>query len=86
MRKTKDDTEKLEVEYMPLKYAWALTVHSAQGLTLDAAEIDLGHNIFAHGQAYTALSRVKNLKAVKIIDVNPHSFIIDPLVKKLYGL
>jgi hypothetical protein len=86
MRKTKDDTEKLEVEYMPLKYAWALTVHSAQGMTLDAAEIDLGHSIFAHGQAYTALSRVKNLKAVKIIDVDPHSFIIDPLVKKLYGL
>lgn len=86
MRKTKDDTEKLEVEYMPLKYAWALTVHSAQGMTLDAAEIDLGDSIFAHGQAYTALSRVKNLKAVKIVDVDPNSFIIDLLVKKLYGL
>jgi ATP-dependent exoDNAse (exonuclease V) alpha subunit len=86
MKKTKDDTEKLEVEYMPLKYAWCLTVHSAQGMTLDAAEIDLGDSIFAHGQAYTALSRVKNLKAVKIVRVDPYSFIIDPLVKKLYGL
>lgn len=86
MKKTKDETEKLEVEYMPLKYAWCLTVHSAQGMTLDAAEIDLGKSIFAHGQAYTALSRVRNLKSVKIINLHPQSFIIDPLVKKLYGM
>lgn len=86
MKKTKDETEKLEVEYMPLKYAWCLTVHSAQGMTLDAAEIDLGRSIFAHGQAYTALSRVKNLKSVRITSLDPHSFIIDPLVKKLYDI
>jgi ATP-dependent DNA helicase PIF1 len=86
MKTKKDETEKLTVEYMPLKYAWCLTVHSAQGMTLDAAEIDLGESIFAHGQAYTALSRVKNLKSVKIIKVHPNSFIIDPIVKKLYGL
>ena len=86
MKKTKDETEKLEVEYMPLKYAWCLTVHSAQGMTLDAAEIDLGKSIFTHGQAYTALSRVKNLKCVKIINIDPRSFIVDPLVKELYGM
>jgi ATP-dependent DNA helicase PIF1 len=86
MKKTKDDTEKHEVECLPLKYAWCLTVHSAQGMTLDAAEIDLGRNIFAHGQAYTALSRVKSLKSVKITKLDPHSFIVDPLVKKLYDL
>lgn len=86
MKRTKDETEKLEVEYMPLKYAWCLTVHSAQGMTLDAAEIDLGKSIFAHGQAYTALSRVKNLKSVKITSLHPHSFIIDPLVKQLYNM
>ena len=86
MKKAKDETEKLEVEYMPLKYAWCLTVHSAQGMTLDAAEIDLGRSIFAHGQAYTALSRVKNLKSVRITSLVPQSFIIDPLVKKLYDM
>ncbi len=86
MKKTKDDTEKLEVEYLPLKYAWCLTVHSAQGMTLDSAEIDLGPSIFAHGQAYTALSRVKSLKSVRITKVDPSSFIIDPLVKKFYDL
>jgi len=86
MKKTKDETEKLEVEYMPLKYAWCLTVHSAQGMTLDAAEVDLGRSIFAHGQAYTALSRVKNLKSVKITSLDIKSFIIDPLVKKLYNM
>jgi hypothetical protein len=86
MKKTKDETEKLEVEYIPLKYAWCLTVHSAQGMTLDAAEIDLGRTIFAHGQAYTALSRVKNLKSLKITNLDPNSFIVDPLVKKFYNL
>lgn len=86
MKKTKDDTNKYEVEYLPLKYAWCLTVHSAQGMTLDAAEIDLGRNIFAHGQAYTALSRVKSLKSVRITNLDPDSFILDPLVKKLYHL
>lgn len=86
MKKTKDETETLEIEYMPLKYAWCLTVHSAQGMTLDAAEIDLGKSIFAHGQAYTALSRVRNLKSVKIINLHPQSFIIDPSVKQLYAM
>ena len=86
MKKTKDDTETLEVEYIPLKYAWSVTVHSAQGMTLDAAEIDLGRSIFAHGQAYTALSRVKNLKSVRIINIDPHSFILDSRVKQMYGL
>lgn len=86
MKKTKDETEKLEVEYMPLKYAWCLTVHSAQGMTLDAAEIDLGRSIFAHGQAYTALSRVKNLRSLKITSLDQHSFIIDPKVKTLYNM
>lgn len=86
MKKTKDESEKLEVEYLPLKYAWCLTVHSAQGMTLDAAEIDLGKSIFAHGQAYTALSRVKNLKSVRITSLDSHSFIIDPLVKQLYNM
>lgn len=84
--KIKDDTDKLQIEYMPLKYAWCLTIHSSQGMTIDAAEIDLGTSIFAHGQAYTALSRVKNLGSVRILDVQQDSFIIDNIVKKFYNL
>lgn len=85
-RKIKDDTETLEVEYIPLQYAWAVTIHKSQGMTLDAAEIDLGNSIFAHGQAYTALSRVRNLKSVRILKVDPSSFKVDKNVKKFYDL
>lgn len=85
-RKMKDDTELLEIEYLPLQYAWAITIHRSQGMTLDAAEIDLGNSIFAHGQAYTALSRVRNLKSVCIVRVDASSFRIDKSVKAFYGL
>jgi ATP-dependent DNA helicase PIF1 len=46
---------------IPLIHAWAVTIHKAQGLTLDDVRIDLGNGAFAPGQVYVALSRVRTM-------------------------
>ena len=79
-----DKNDKTYISHMPLKVSYALSIHKSQGMTIDALEIDLGENIFTCGQAYTALSRAKSLKSIKIIDVSKDSFKINPYVKKFY--
>ena len=83
---TNTEDQNLTVSFMPLKLAYALTIHRSQGATLDAIEIDIGTNIFAAGQAYTALSRAKDLKSVKIKAVAKNSFIVRPEVIEMYQL
>jgi ATP-dependent DNA helicase PIF1 len=71
-------------KYMPVKLAYALTIHKSQGMTLDSIIIDIGSNIFAAGQAYTALSRGTELKNIKIVSVVKNSFIINEKVINFY--
>ncbi|GIL51222.1 hypothetical protein Vafri_7293, partial [Volvox africanus] len=51
---------------MPLKLAWALTVHKSQGMTLDKVVVNLT-NFFSHGMLYTALSRARGLEGLQVI-------------------
>jgi ATP-dependent DNA helicase PIF1 len=83
---TCDDDPSLSVVYLPVKLAWAVTIHRSQGLTMDAVEIDLGSSIFAAGQAYTALSRAKDLDSVCISAFSERAFRADPRVLDFYGV
>lgn len=79
------DDQDVYISYMPLKLAYALTIHKSQGMTLDAIEIDIGDNIFAAGQAYTALSRAKSLKSICIKSISKKSFITKDSVLEFYS-
>jgi ATP-dependent DNA helicase PIF1 len=79
------DSPYIEIKYLPLKLAWAITIHSSQGMTIDALEVDLGKDVFAPGQAYTGLSRAKSLDTVRITSVLAKSFITSPTVKKFFS-
>jgi len=77
---TNDDGKVLaEVTQLPLRLAWAITVHKSQGMTLDAAEIDLS-KCFVPGQGYVALSRVRSIEGLKILGYNAQSLAIDETV------
>ncbi len=73
------------VTYMPLRLAYALTIHKSQGMTLDAVTIDLGNSVFSPGQAYTALSRAKNLESVWLLKFSASAFKIDNEVAQFYS-
>jgi len=68
------------IKQIPLRLAWAITIHKSQGMTLDAAEIDLS-KAFEPGQGYVALSRIKTLKGLTLMGLNEMALSIEPKVK-----
>lgn len=71
--------------HFPLTPCWACTVHKLQGISVDSAVISLGPKIFQAGQACVALSRVRKLEGIFIIDLCVQKMYADPLVVYEYG-
>ncbi|MEO5949238.1 MAG: AAA family ATPase, partial [Candidatus Saccharimonas sp.] len=63
------DKKRASISQIPLRLAWAITVHKSQGMTLDAARIDL-RKAFVPGMGYVALSRVKDLSNLYLTGIN----------------
>lgn len=81
-----EDVDGLERQQIPLRLAYAITIHKAQGATLDCALIDIGDSTFEYGQAYVALSRVRSLDCLYIWDLKPSAFMVHPKVKAFFAL
>lgn len=85
-RWTIDNTGKqsVVVRQIPLILAWAMTIHKSQGGSLDLAEIDIGSSLFEYGQAYVALSRVRYLNGLRILNLSLDEIRAHPVVQRFY--
>lgn len=73
--------EQFRYSQFPLAPAWAITIHKAQGMTLDAVEVDLGRGAFAPGQTYVALSRATTLAGLRLTrPLTPRDVQVDPSI------
>ncbi len=83
-----DGRERATVWQLPLRLAWAITIHKSQGMSLDAALIDLSR-AFTYGMGYVALSRVRSLDGLYLAGINnmalklhPEIFLFDKKIRQ----
>lgn len=76
------DKKRASIMQIPLRLAYAITVHKSQGMTLDAARIDL-RKAFSEGMGYVALSRVRSLDKLYLIGINRTALIVSSEAQKI---
>jgi ATP-dependent DNA helicase PIF1 len=69
---------------IPLMHSWAITIHKAQGMSLDFVKTDIGSSIFEYGQAYVVLSRIKNIEGLSLLNIDYSKIIAHPKIVKYY--
>lgn len=77
-----DGKVKAEITQVPLRLAWAVTVHKSQGMTLSAATIDLSA-AFEYGQGYVALSRLSSLAGLELLGIHQNALAVHPTVSAM---
>jgi hypothetical protein len=77
-----DGKIKAELKQIPLRLAWAITIHKSQGMSLDCAEIDLSKS-FVEGMGYVALSRVKKIDGLRLMGLNDIALRVNKEVSEL---
>lgn len=83
----KDDNSEIKQEILgtfnqyPIKLAWAITIHKAQGKTFDNVRIDMGQGAFTHGMTYVALSRCRTMEGIILnTPIKPRDIMVDSSV------
>jgi ATP-dependent exoDNAse (exonuclease V) alpha subunit len=71
-----DDTILAQIRQIPLRLAWAITVHKSQGMNLDSAQIDLS-KCFVKGMGYVAISRLRSLDGLNLVGINDLAFYVN---------
>lgn len=79
------ETVLASVKQVPLRCAWAITIHKSQGMTLDRARMDL-RRTFAPGMGYVALSRVESMDGLYLDGINDRAFLVSPQAVGLDGI
>ncbi len=76
------DKKRASLSQIPLRLAWAITVHKSQGMTLDAARVDL-RRAFVEGMGYVALSRVRSLETLSLAGINQMALRVSPVALEI---
>lgn len=79
-----NDNPSVKRYQVPLRVAYAITIHKSQGATLDCALVDIGSSTFEFGQAYVALSRVRDIESLYVWNLDPAKIKAHPIVTKFY--
>jgi ATP-dependent DNA helicase PIF1 len=70
-----------EISQIPLRLAWAITIHKSQGMSLDTAHMNLA-DVFEYGQGYVALSRVRSLQGLTLAGLNERALLVHPDIQE----
>jgi len=85
-----DSKALVKVKGLPLIMGYACTIHRSQGMSIDLAKIDIGRNVFSgsggYGQVYVALSRVRSLRGLSILNFDPSKIRCHPKVIEYYRM